>query len=136
MNSSFDKDRVRTITINSNDIISGKVVGKFKINEVRKIVENAVGSLYANYSPNKLQKGQFLDFNFTIYNKIVDIFVPEVSISENTKIKGKINADLGKFEFDFSSPSVLAFGNYFKKNFVPLNKYGFKFKCEVHVILG
>ncbi|WP_290806841.1 translocation/assembly module TamB domain-containing protein [Flavobacterium sp.] len=115
LNSSFDKDRVRTITINSNDIISGKVVGKFKINEVRKIVENAVGSLYANYSPNKLQKGQFLDFNFTIYNKIVDIFVPEVSISENTKIRGKINADLGKFEFDFSSPSVLAFGNYFKK---------------------
>ena len=114
LNSSFDEQRVRTITINSKDIISGRVVGKFKIEQVRKIVENAVGSLYANYSPNKLQKGQFLDFNFTIYNKIVDIFVPEVSISENTKMKGKINADLGKFEFDFTSPNVVAFGNYFK----------------------
>jgi len=114
LNSSFDGQNVRTITINSKDIISGKVVGKFKIDQVRKILENAVGSLYANYSPNKLQKGQFLDFNFTLYNKIVDIFVPQVSISENTKIKGKINADLGKFEFDFTSPNVVAFDNYFK----------------------
>ncbi len=115
LNSSFDSQRVRTITINSKDIISGKVVGKFKINQVRKILENAVGSLYANYSPNKLQKGQFLDFNFVIYNKIVDIFVPEVSIDENTRMRGRINADLGKFEFDFRSPGVLAFGNHFKK---------------------
>ncbi|VXC14967.1 conserved hypothetical protein [Flavobacterium sp. 9AF] len=115
LTSSFDPQRIRTITINSNDIISGKVVGKFKINQIKKIVENAVGSLYANYSPNKLQKGQFLDFNFTIYNKIIDIFIPEVSISENTTMKGKINADLGKFEFDFTSPDVIAFGNQFKK---------------------
>lgn len=114
LNSSFDSENIRTITINSPDIISGKVVGKYKIKEVKKIVENAVGSLYANYEPNKLQKGQFLDFNFTIYNKIVEIFVPEVSISENTKVKGKINADLGKFEFDFTSPNVVAFENYFK----------------------
>lgn len=113
LKSSFDENRVRTITINSPDIITGKVVGKYKFKEVRKILENAVGSLYANYSPNKLQKGQFLDFNFTIYNKIVEIFIPEVSISENTNIKGRINADLGKFEFDFNSPSVIAFENYF-----------------------
>lgn len=111
--SSFNDERVRTITINSPDIITGKVVGKYKFKEVRKILENAVGSLYANYSPNTLQKGQFLDFNFTIYNKIVEIFIPEISISENTKIKGKINADLGKFEFDFNSPNVVAFENYF-----------------------
>lgn len=114
LNSSFDEQQIRTITVNSPDIISGKVVGKYKIEEVKKILENAVGSLYANYTPNKLQKGQFLDFNFTIYNKIVEIFVPDVSISENTKIKGKINADLGKFEFDFTSPSVVAYENYFK----------------------
>lgn len=113
LNSSFDSERIRTITINSPDIITGKVVGKYKINQVRKIIENAVGSLYANYSPNKLQKGQFLDFNFTIYNKIVEIFIPQISISENTKIKGKINADLGKFDFDFSSPNVIAFENNF-----------------------
>ncbi|WP_227658728.1 translocation/assembly module TamB domain-containing protein [Flavobacterium haoranii] len=113
LQSEFDENKIRTITVNSPDIIEGKVVGKYKIKEVKKIVENAVGSLYANYSPNKLEKGQFLDFDFTIYNKIIEVFVPEVSISENTKIKGKISADDGKFTFDFTSPNILAYGNKF-----------------------
>jgi hypothetical protein len=111
--SSFDDNHIRTIAVNSPDIVSGTVVGKYKINQVPDILENAVGSLYANYSPNKLEEGQFLDFNFTIYNKIIEIFVPHVSIAENTKIKGKINADQGKFELDFSSPNVLAFNGKF-----------------------
>ncbi len=113
LTSSFDTDRVRTITVNSPDIITGKVVGKYKIDEVKKILENAVGSLYANYTPNKLKPGQYLDFEFSLYNKIIDIFIPDVSISENTKFKGKINADEGKFEFDFTAPEVIAFENYF-----------------------
>lgn len=110
--SSFDEQKVRTITMNSPDIISGQVVGKYKVKEVRKIVENALGSLYANYSPNKLAKDQFLEFDFTIYDKIVEVFIPEVSISENTRFKGKINADEGKFELDFSSPNIVAFENH------------------------
>lgn len=110
--SSFDEQKVRTITMNSPDIISGQVVGKYKVKEVRKIVENALGSLYANYSPNKLAKDQFLEFDFTIYDKIVEVFIPEVSISENTRFKGKINADEGKFELDFRSPTIVAFENH------------------------
>ena len=111
INSTFDENKVRTITINSPDIISGHVVGKYKVKEVRKIVENALGSLYANYSPNKLGKEQFLNFDITIYDKIVEVFVPDITISENTRLKGKINADEGKFELDFTSPNINAFEN-------------------------
>ena len=113
LTSDFDENNIRTIAVNSPDIINGKVVGKFKTAELPKIVENAVGSLYANYTPNKLNEGQYLDFDFTIYNKIVEVFVPEVLISENTKIKGQINADKGKFVFDFVSPSIEAYKNSF-----------------------
>ncbi len=111
INSTFDEDNVRTVAINSPDIIRGQVVGKYKIKEVRKIVENALGSLYANYSPNKLGKEQFLNFDFTIYDKIVEIFIPDVIIDNNTHFKGKINADEGKFELDFTSPNIIAFEN-------------------------
>lgn len=111
VNSSFDQDKVRTVTINSPDIITGEVVGKYKVKEVRKIIENALGSLYANYSPNKLGKEQFLNFDFTVYDKIVEVFIPEVSIGENTRFKGKINADEGKFELDFTSPNIVAYDN-------------------------
>ena len=111
--SSFDANNVRTITLNSSDMIDGKVVGKYQTKQIRKILENAVGSLYANYSPHKLSKNQFLDFDFTIYNKILEVFYPDVSIAENTHVKGKINADAGLFQFDFKSPLVNAFENRF-----------------------
>ena len=109
--SSFDNDRVRTIDINSPDIITGQIVGKYKVSQVQKMVENALGSLYANYSPNKLEKGQFINFDLTLHDKIVEVFVPDVKISENTKLKGKINGDEGKFVFDFTSPNIIAYEN-------------------------
>ncbi len=111
--SSFDNQNVRTITLNSSDMVDGQVVGKYKIKQIKKILENAVGSLYANYSPHKLSKNQFLEFDFTVYNKILEVFYPEVSIAENTFVKGKINADEGLFQFDFKSPLVNAFENRF-----------------------
>jgi hypothetical protein len=109
--SSFNSERVRTIDINSPDIITGQIVGKYKVNQLQKMVENALGSLYANYSPNKLDKGQFLDFDLTIYDKIVEVFVPDIKISENTKLEGKINGDEGRFVFDFTSPNIIAYEN-------------------------
>ncbi|MBE7693790.1 translocation/assembly module TamB, partial [Tenacibaculum finnmarkense genomovar finnmarkense] len=77
--SSFDENRIRTMTINSPDIIEGKVVGKFQFNQLQKLIENSLGSLYANYLPNKVSKGQFLKFDFNVYSKLIEIFLPEVS---------------------------------------------------------
>jgi hypothetical protein len=113
--SSFDADRVRTISINSPDIIEGQVAGKFEFNQVRKMIENSIGSLYANYRPNKIKKGQFLKFNFSIYNKIIEIFYPGISVGSNTVVRGNINSDEGEFKFNFSSPQITAFENYFDK---------------------
>ncbi|ESU24797.1 hypothetical protein FEDK69T_03500 [Flavobacterium enshiense DK69] len=111
--STFDADRVRTITVNSPDIVQGRVIGKYKVNQVAKIVENALGSLYANYSPNKLNPGQFLDFDFVINSKIIEVFDPNISLAENTVLKGNINADEGNFKMNFSSPNVVAYNNKF-----------------------
>lgn len=115
LESTFDENRVRTITINSPDIIDGKVVGKFQFNQLLKMVENAAGSLYANYSPNKIIKGQYLKFNFNVYNKIIEIFYPEIQVAANTEIKGTINSDNDEFKLNFSSPFIRAFDNNFDK---------------------
>lgn len=115
LESTFDLNRVRTITINSPDIIQGQVVGKFQFNQVRKMVENAVGSLYANYVPNKIKKGQFLKFNFSIYNKIIEIFYPGITLGTNTVVRGNIDSDKDEFKLNFDSPSIQAFDNYFDK---------------------
>ena len=115
LTSYFDENRVRTITINSPDIIDGKVVGKFQFNQLQRMVENAAGSLYANYEPNKIKKGQFLKFNFSVYNKIIEIFYPGIEVGANTEIKGNINSDNDEFKLNFDSPSIKAFDNNFDK---------------------
>lgn len=113
VHSSFDKDTVRTIEINSPDIITGYMRGKFKVNEIGKLVQNSVGSIYTNYKPFEISEGQYLDFNFRIYNKIVDVFFPEVAFDPNTYMRGNIVADDGDFKLTFKSPSIKAFDNTF-----------------------
>ncbi|MFT7066374.1 MAG: hypothetical protein ACJAUO_001957 [Sediminicola sp.] len=111
ISSTFEQDTVRVIDINSPDIITGYLRGNFKVNELGKLVQNAIGSIYTNYKPFQISDGQRLAFNFKIYNKIVEVFFPEVEFGPNTFIKGSVVADEGDFKLTFKSPSITAFGN-------------------------
>lgn len=113
INSTFDQNRVRTITVNSPDIVQGEIVGKYEFNQLKNLVTNSLGSLYTNYKPEKVKKGQFLKFNFTIYSKIIEIFYPEISIGTNTIVKGNINSDNQEFKLNFNSPKIMASANTF-----------------------
>ncbi len=110
VSSTFTQDSVRTIDINSTDIITGYLKGKFKVKELGELLQNSLGSVYTNYRPFKISSGQTLAFNFKIYNKIVDVFFPEIKFDPNTFIKGNIVADEGDFKLNFKSPSISAFG--------------------------
>ncbi len=111
VSSSFDEDTIRTIDINSPDIITGYLKGKFKIDELGKLVQNSIGSIYTNYKPYKITPGQLLDFRFEIYNKIVGVIFPKIKFDPNTFIRGNIVADDGDFKLTFKSPEIEAYGN-------------------------
>ena len=111
VSSIFKNDSIRTIDINSKDIITGYLKGNFKVKELGRLIQNSLGTVYTNYRPFEISRGQTLSFNFKIYNKIVDVFFPEVKFDPNTFIKGNIIADEGDFKFNFKSPSISAFGN-------------------------
>ena len=112
--SSFDGP-VRTIEVVSPDVINGSVEGVFDIKEVPALVENAVGSLYTNYRPNKITTNQYLSFDFDIYNKIVEVFFPEITLAPNTRIRGSVESDESEFRLAFKSPEIKAFKNLFKE---------------------
>lgn len=109
--STFEEDSLRTVTINSPDIIEGYMRGRFKVRELGKLVQNSIGSIYTNYRPYAISDGQELAFNFKIYNKIVEVFFPEVDFGPNTFIRGNIVADEGDFKLNFKSPMIAAYGN-------------------------
>jgi len=104
--SDLNQQKIRTIRINSPDIIEGNLVGRFNFDEFPKIVQNAMGSLYTNYSPFEIQENQFMRFNFSVYNKIVEVFFPEISLGKRTFIRGNINPDQELFKLNLSSPNL------------------------------
>ncbi|MCJ7466130.1 MAG: translocation/assembly module TamB [Maribacter sp.] len=111
ISSTFENDSTRIIDINSPDIITGYMKGNFKVKELARLVQNSLGSIYTNYKPFQISNGQTIAFNFKIYNKIVDVFFPDVKFDPNTFIKGNIIADEGDFKLNFKSPSIIAYGN-------------------------
>ncbi|WP_228012064.1 translocation/assembly module TamB domain-containing protein [Flavobacterium hungaricum] len=113
INSNFDENKLRTITINSSDVVNGKIVGKFQFAQLDKLVMNSVGSLYTNYKPYKVKKGQFLRFNFHVYDKVVEMLYPEINIDSSTVVRGKIDSDLQEFKFRFRSQKITAAKNTF-----------------------
>ncbi|WP_243456773.1 translocation/assembly module TamB domain-containing protein [Polaribacter batillariae] len=109
------KDSIKTIEVVSEDIASGAISGKFSFEELPKVAQNALGSIYTNYNPYPVTPNQYLDFNFTVFNKIVNVFFPSISIDDNTKLKGKINSDKNLFKLTVSSPRIDAYGNEVKE---------------------
>src|SRR5690606_6892292 len=109
--SRFDEEGVRTIAVNSPDVINGQVRGIFQIAEVGALVGNSLGSIYTNYRPNTITTNQYLEFDFDIYNKIVEVFYPDITLAPNTFIRGRIESDESEFRLTFRSPKIEAFGN-------------------------
>ena len=105
MTSSFDENNVRTIAINSPDIVQGKIVGNFQIDQLQKMVENSLGSLYANYNPNRIKKGQYLKFDFHRVwqnDQIDDLnLILEKNISEIIALIESNKMNVSKRNFDF-----------------------------------
>ncbi|MEM6684643.1 MAG: translocation/assembly module TamB domain-containing protein [Bacteroidota bacterium] len=110
IHSEFNED-IRTLTVDSPDIIGGTVTGRFHFDEVIDLVQNSVGSIYANYRPIEVLPNQYLTFNFRIYNKIVDVFLPDVELSKNTWLRGSIIGDENKFNLTFKTPQIIAYDN-------------------------
>ena len=113
VNSSFDTNGERAIIISSPDAIEGSVVGKYKFNQLQKMVENSLGTFYSNYQPNKVLPNQYLKFDFDLNSKLIEIVNPEISLANNTKLKGNISSESKNFKLDFSSPKIVAYDNTF-----------------------
>src|SRR5690606_32811464 len=56
--------------------------------------------------PHKIKEKQFLRFNFSVYNKIVEVFFPQISFGNNTFLRGNINPDEDMFKLNFATPTL------------------------------
>ena len=112
--SSFNKN-IRTLKINSPDLVNGKIEGIFNTKDVLKLFENSAGSLYANYEPIVLKQGQYIDFDININNTIIAVFDKNLELSENSKLKGHLESNSENFNLFFKIP-IISYKNDFAKN--------------------
>lgn len=109
VNSSFDEKNEHTISLHSPAQISGKIQGKFEFSQIQKMIQNSLGSLYTNYKPSTLKKGQYLKFNFSNFNEIIEILNPKVSFHKDAILTGSIKGDDNDFKLKFTSKTIDAF---------------------------
>lgn len=103
--SSFE-GKEHIININSPDIVEGTMRGEFLFKDVPDLFENSIKSIYTNQSPNTIETDQFINFNFKIYNKIVEVFFPDLKLGTNTFIRGRVETDENEFNLTFKSPKI------------------------------
>lgn len=111
--SSF-QEKTRYVNIDSPDIIKGGISGNFSVKDIVKLLENSVGNIYTNYKPHEVANNQHINFNFNIYNKIIEVIYPEVELGKNTFIRGSIQSDADKFRLTFKSPQIKLLDNFAK----------------------
>jgi hypothetical protein len=112
--SNFNINGVRTISINSPEIIRGTFKGKFIVKEIPIMLKNAFSEIYSQYYIDNVTPNQTLDFNFKIYNKIIEVFYPNLRVGTNTFVRGVLDSNPKKFSLKFKSPNI-SIENYFAK---------------------
>lgn len=111
ISSRFEED-VRFLEVNSPDIVKGSLSGKFVFRDIYKLLENSLGNIYTNFKPHDLASSQFINFKFNIYNKIAEVFYPDLELGSNTYFEGRVESDAKKFKLEFNSPQI-KFRDYF-----------------------
>ena len=104
--STFDTNQNRTLDINSPEIIKGTFKGQFKLKEISLMLRNSVANLYSQSASYPVSQGQSMSFNFKIYNKIIEVFYPDLKVGKNTYVRGYLDSDPKKFVLTFKSPSI------------------------------
>ncbi|SFZ91830.1 Family of unknown function [Flaviramulus basaltis] len=113
--SSRFEDDIRFVEFNSPDIVEGELKGRFLFKDLQKLFENSIGHIYTNYIPHKVATNQSIDFNFKIYNKIVEVFLPNIELGKNTYIRGRVESEEENFKLTFRSPQIKLL-DYFANN--------------------
>lgn len=114
ISSSFEGE-TRYIIVDSPDVIQGKLSGIFQLTELPEITLQAFQNLYYRKNPTTLEEFAYVDFQFNIYNKVIEAIFPKIKFSPGTNVSGSIVANDNYFRLQFNSPQIEAYGNVLSK---------------------
>jgi len=100
------EDGKKLIELSSPDLINGKLYGNYELSKLPAFVEFSLQNLYFKKLEGKEFEDKSVTFEFEIYNKIVEVFFPNLSIAPNTFLRGNITSNKDDIEVNFTSPKI------------------------------
>ncbi len=113
--SKFNDKQERQILFHSSDIIDGYIRGKFVFKDMPVLLQNALGSVFANYKLKPVDNQQYMYYKLQIHNKVVSLLNPDLKISKNTIIKGKVYSKDNLLKLKLLSENISYSNHNFKK---------------------
>ncbi|MDA7810580.1 translocation/assembly module TamB, partial [Flavobacteriaceae bacterium] len=95
----------RIFNISSDDIVSGILIGEYDFINLKSSILNNFGSHYSNYRLLKPIESQNISFNLNFKSKFLKLINNNLSIDENTFLKGKFESN-GNYEIKLESSFV------------------------------
>jgi len=92
------------IEISNTDCIEGFASGRFKTSQLGVLLQNAIQHAYPFLAEVNPEENQQLTFNFKVYQKLLAALYPELNISENITLKGRIADDLKRSLVTLDAP--------------------------------
>ncbi len=116
INTNTSATGIKSINIQSPDIIDGKLQGYFQYKNIPALLENSLSKILTGESTmeNQFKNYEYLYFDFKIFNKIIDVLFPGVAFSYGTAFKGNLSTNASEFRVFFSSPFAKFHNTSFK----------------------
>ena len=100
-----NNEGIRIINVNSEDIVSGILIGEYDFLNLKSSILNNFGSHYSNYELLKPYKSQNISFNLNFKPKFLKLLNNALSIDENTFLKGNFESN-GNYQINLESSLV------------------------------
>ena len=97
---------IKTIELDSPEIIQGSFVGNFNFGEIQTLVKNSIKNIFSKNDLSNVSKNQTLKFNFKVHDKIIEVLYPNLVLGKNTSFKGILDSDPSNFILSFKSPEI------------------------------
>ena len=92
------------IEIINTDCIEGFASGQFKTTQLLVLFQNTIQHAYPFLPEVNPEENQTLNFNFKVYQKLLSALYPDLNISENITLKGRIADDLRRTLVTLDAP--------------------------------
>ncbi|QTY27761.1 translocation/assembly module TamB domain-containing protein [Flavobacterium sp. CS20] len=120
--SSEIKNNIHYITVNSPDVIDGRIYGHFEPSKLPHFIDISFRNLYFKDVIKNQFTNKNVNFEFKINNKIVEAIFPEISIAPQTFLNGKISSNEDEMKLRFISPQIRYKENILKDVEIQIDK--------------